>query len=149
MSGIPASGKSTWCKTRLTDAEPETAIWHSRDMIRFSILQDGEDYFAHEDEVVKLWIRAIQASIDNPFIKEIYVDATHLNDRSREKTLRQLTLPENITVVNVVFRVPMHICLQRNMQRTGRELVPEKALRRMYYAFQMPNNGYETIVVKE
>lgn len=149
MSGIPASGKSTWCKARLTDAEPETAIWHSRDEIRFALLKDGDNYFAYEDDVVKLWIKAIQASINDPFIKNIYVDATHLNDRSREKTLRQLTLTPDVKVVNMVFDIPLHICLERNEQRTGLAHVPKSVIRRMYYSFHMPDNGYETIVVKE
>lgn len=148
-SGIPGSGKSTWCKARLANAEPGTAVWHSRDAIRFSMLQDGEDYFMHEDEVIELWIKAIQTSIDNPFIKEIYVDATHLNDRSRAKTLSHLELTPDVKVVNAVFDLPLQVCLQHNAQRTGREFVPESVIRRMYNSFRMPNNGYETIMVKE
>lgn len=147
-SGIPASGKSTWCKARLMDAEPETAIWHSRDEIRFALLKDGDNYFAYEDDVVKLWIKAIQASINDPFITEIYVDATHLNDRAREKTLRQLILTPDVEIVNVAFDTPLEACLQRNSQRTGRARVPDNIIRRMFKNFHMPNNNYKTIVIE-
>lgn len=147
LSGLPGSGKSTWCREFLHNHKPETAIWHSRDNIRFQMLKDDEDYFAYEDEVFDLWIRVIQSSLNDPFTKYILADATHLNDRSRNKTLSHLKLNPDVEVVNIVFNVPLHVCLQRNAQRTGRELVPEKAIKRMYRGFHMPDNGYRTVIV--
>ena len=46
MVGCPGSGKSTWAKKHLPDT-----YYVSRDEVRFSLLQDGEDYFSHEKEV--------------------------------------------------------------------------------------------------
>lgn len=147
LSGIPGSGKSTWAREFLHRREPETAILHSRDDIRFQMLKDDDDYFAYEDEVFKLWIRAIQNSLNDNYTKYILADATHLGDKSRSKTLNHLTIGNNIEVVNVVFNVPLHVCLQRNAQRTGRALVPEKVIRRMYQGFHMPDNGYKAVIV--
>lgn len=149
LSGISGSGKSTWARKKLHEFEPETAAWYSRDMIRFSKLKDGEDYFAHEDYVFNLFIRAINAGIKDPFTKRIIADSTCLNDRSRDKVLRRLELNPDVEVINVVFSVPLHVCLQRNALRTGRECVPEKVIRRMYKSFSMPDNGYKTIIVNE
>ena len=50
MCGIPGSGKSHWAKG------VKDAVIVSRDAIRFNLLKDGEDYFAHEDEVVETFI---------------------------------------------------------------------------------------------
>lgn len=147
LSGIPGSGKTTWAREFLSSHKPGTAILYSRDYIRFQMLKDDEDYFAHEDEVFNLWIRGIQSSLDDNYTKYIIADATHLNERSRNKTLNHLSLGPDVKVVNVVFYVPLNVCLRRNAQRTGRELVPEKVIRRMYYGFHMPNETTNTVIV--
>ena len=54
------------------------------------MLKDNEDYFAHEDEVWCAWIKQIKNGLENPEVENIYVDATHLNDRAREKVLNEL-----------------------------------------------------------
>lgn len=149
LSGIPASGKSTWARRFLNSAESEMAIWHSRDMIRFNMLKEGEDYFAHEDEVYELFVKGIQASLNHPFRKDIIVDQTNLNDKARNKLLSHVEIESDVEIVNVVFDVPLHVCLERNAQRTGREKVPNSVIRRMFYSFQYPENGYRTIIINE
>ena len=54
LCGIPGSGKSTWIRKQIAE---NGGVHCSRDEIRFSLLKDGEDYFAHENEVVKLWFK--------------------------------------------------------------------------------------------
>ena len=49
-------------------------------------------------------------------------------------------------ITNVVFVVPIETCLERNALRTGREVVPEDAIRNMAKSFKMPKK-YHTIVV--
>lgn len=149
LSGIPASGKSTWARQFLHSVEPEMAIWHSRDMIRFAMLKEDEDYFAHEDEVYELFIEGIQASLDHPFRKDIIVDQTNLNDKARNKLLSYLKIDPDVEIVNVIFDVPLHVCLERNAQRTGREKVPNSVIRRMFYSFKYPENGYKIIIINE
>lgn len=149
LSGLPGSGKSTWAAKLVATAHPETAIWHSRDKIRFKFLGETDNYFAHEDEVTSSWIKGLQASIDAPFIKVIIADATHLSDKARRRTIQNLKLNPDVEVINVVFDVPIEVCKQRNAQRTGWEKVPDSAINQMYKAFKMPNNGYKTIIVNE
>ena len=132
MSGLPGSGKSTWVKKQLNN---KGGFWASRDAMRFSMVREDEPYFEHENEVFNAWIAQICEALTNPMIEDIYIDATHLNDRSREKTLSRLPKENIKKITNVVFLVPIETCLERNAQRTGREVVPEDAIRNMQKSF--------------
>ena len=135
LVGIPGSGKSTWVREQL---DSECKHWISRDVIRFGMVQEGEEYFSKEKQVFNLFVRAVQADIDSNFITDIYVDATHLNEASREKLLGRLKNLENVNLNAVVFDIPLEVCLERNAQRTGRAYVPETAIRNMYNNFRNP-----------
>ena len=56
MMGISGAGKSTWLRHNIKDGE----VIVSRDQIRFGMLQDGDDYFDHEDEVFETFICRIK-----------------------------------------------------------------------------------------
>ena len=143
MSGLPGSGKSTWAKHQIAE---KGGVWCSRDAVRFSMVREDEPYFERENEVFNAWISQICEALSNPIAEDIYVDATHLNDRSREKTLSRLP-KENINkITNVVFLVPIEICLERNALRSGREVVPEDVIRNMKKTFKMPKK-YSTLIV--
>lgn len=149
LCGIAGSGKSTWARQFLHSAEPETAIWHSRDMIRFAMLKENESYFAHEDEVYELFIKAIQTSLNNENLKDIIIDQTNLTDKARNKLFSHLEINPDVEIINVVFDVPLEACLQHNAQRTSRERVPDSVIKRMFYSFKYPENGYKTVIINE
>ncbi len=143
LSGIPGSGKSTWIKQQIAE---KGGFWASRDAVRFSMVSEDEPYFERETEVFNAWIGQICDALDNPLIEDIYVDATHLNDRSREKTLSRLP-KENINkITNIVFMVPIETCLERNAMRTGRAVVPDEVILNMAKFFKMPKK-YSTLIV--
>lgn len=135
MSGIPGSGKSTWIQQKIKE---NGGVWISRDKIRFLLLKDGEDYFSHENEVFDIFVKEIQKSIEDINVNDIYVDATHLNTNSRAMLLGKIKLHEDINLNCIVFDVPLEIAIERNEKRTGRAVVPQSVIRRMYFSKNAP-----------
>ena len=134
LCGIPASGKSTWARAQ----QSETTKWISRDVIRFNILQEGDDYFAKEDEVFDIFINLINDYLKDDIFKNIIIDATHLNKKSRDKVLKKLDKTHISECNCIVFTTPLEICLDRNEQRSGREKVPRGVIRRMFFSCEIP-----------
>lgn len=136
LSGPAGCGKSTWIERQLWKSG---GTWISRDNIRFGMLQEGEDYFAHEEEVFDMFIRLIQDEVDNvESSTDIYVDATHLNKFARDKVLKRLNL-ELLDEVNCVFfDIPAEVAIERNENRTGLARVPRSVIRRMALSHTMP-----------
>ena len=122
--------------------ETHPGAWCSRDNVRFSMVREDEEYFAHEDEVFESWILSIQEAIASSDIENVYIDATHLNDKSRNKVLNRLNLKDvNLCAVN--FMVPLEECFRRNEMREGRAKVPRGVIRRMFYSF-VPADAKDT-----
>ena len=147
LCGIPGSGKSTWAKSQLDNK----SVWISRDLIRFSMVSEKEEYFSKEKEVFKEFIKQINIAIRNNNIENIYIDATHINEVSRHKTLDKIAIKDADELNIVYFNTPLKTCILRNICRLGRECVPEKVIINMYKNFTHPekdtkytyNNIYE------
>ena len=138
LVGIPGSGKSTWVQSQLNWGKDEYGIWISRDAVRFSIIGEKDDYFSKEKEVFNTFIQKINNCLAHERVTDVYIDATHINEASREKVLRRLNM-ENVETVNaIIFDTPLEVCLERNAQRTGRACVPETAIRNMHKNFTDP-----------
>lgn len=142
MVGCPGSGKSTFLKKYANDGQII-----SRDAIRFDLLAEDDDYFAKEEEVFKAYIDFIQSYLDKDV--NVYADATHLNERSRNKLLDNLDLSK--TSLNaIVFLTPLEECLKRNAGRTGRARVPDNVLTDMYNRYRDPKEdkkyNYENVL---
>lgn len=145
MCGTPGSGKSTWVKKHIMSFSGYVKVI-SRDQIRFSMLKDDEDYFAHENEVYNKFIEEIKDGLENCDVT--IADATHLNIASRTKLLRSLGKSlKGIKVKAVVIRPSLQTTLTQNEMREGRSLVPRDQVRRMYYQFTMPtlDEGFDEI----
>lgn len=140
MCGPSGSGKTTWVKNQMKNMEyPSAHI--SRDEIRFAKLKEGEDYFAHEDEVFEEFCKKAQEAIDGEPLA-IFIDATHLSEKARNKTLDKLNL-ENVELFAVNFNLPIDICLTQNDKRTGLARVPNSVIRRMWYTYEPPKSTGE------
>lgn len=129
LSGIPGSGKSTQVNKQLK--ENPNRIWISRDVIRFRLLKDGEEYFSHEDEVVDIFIKSIDTALHSG-CDVVYADATFLTENARNKILDKLNL-EGVEITIADFNVSLKTCLERNEQRNGRACVPRDQIRRMFF----------------
>lgn len=122
MSAPSGAGKSTFIKERILNYG---GVHISRDKVRFNMVSEDEDYFAREDEVFNEWIRQCQEAIDGNVYKDIYIDATHISDRSRAKT---------INCLNINHDEVMLICV--------RVVVPDEVIDSMYKNFSYPSKRY-------
>jgi predicted kinase len=132
LCGIPASGKSSW-------VAKQNGYCVSRDAVRFSMVNEDEEYFSKEDAVFKEFIRQINKSIITN--ENTYIDATHINEYSRNKVLDKLNL-KDVEIYAVNFLTPFNICFERNAKRKGREKVPDKIMYKMKQNF-CPASKYE------
>lgn len=140
LCGCPGCGKTTWANSFIASREIYNIDirYVSRDEIRFSILKDGEDYFAHEDEVFRKFVGTIYQTLVDGF--DVIADATHLNQKSRAKLIRGIDGRGKVDydIIYVSFNIPYKVCKERNAQRTGRALVPDETLEQMYRQYREP-----------
>ena len=145
LMGAPGSGKSTYLKTRFS--QPPAVV--SRDAVRFAMVSEDEEYFSKEKEVFREYIEQIRNALK--FNKEVFADATHLNESSRAKVLFALGHDLKDVEVNVIWvRVPLEVAITQNEFRQGtRAYVPKSVIRRMYSQATMPSKeeGFEHIYI--
>ena len=130
MCGIPGSGKSTWVSKFIGE---NNAVVVSRDAIRFSLLREGEDYFAHEKEVTECFYKMIYEFLASGQYDYVIADATHNTPRARADALKGIGahLIEGVEIIPVYFNVPVEVCKFRNSLREGRTRVPDEVIERM------------------
>lgn len=141
MVGAPGTGKSTFVANNLKDG----FIWISRDRIRYSLLEEGDDYFAKERQVFNQFILSINEAIMWDEYPNIIIDATHLTKASRAKVLKRLASVDEIRAI--VMTTPLEVALERNAKREGRERVPDDVIKSMYDSFELPTKeeGFDSI----
>lgn len=132
IAGVPGSGKSTFLANHTNNSKAKII---SRDAIRFKLLGDGDAYFKNEDTVWNMYVDAIKNSLQEN--EHTVLDATHLNERSRNKILDRLNL-DDVNINVIYFKVPLNVCIDRNSQRTGRAHVPTDVITKMYTSYRYP-----------
>ena len=140
LCGPSGCGKSTWARNFLAENDPlfQNIRDVSRDEIRFSMLKEGEDYFAHEKEVFKTFADTIRHTLIDGF--DVIADATHLNEFSRRKLTQSIDMYfKDYEIIYVVFNVDADTCVERNKNREGRANVPENVIRNMCRDFREPS----------
>lgn len=143
LAGPPGCGKSTWIRN-VMNSDIDTHI--SRDAIRFSLLEDGQEYFEVEDKVKKFYYQQIKDCTSDGFTNDcVFIDATHLTRKSRAQTCSWIR--KNPYKIAVSFEVPLKVALERNAQRTGRAKVPETVIHNMYRTFEKPTlkEGFDEV----
>lgn len=106
LSGIQGAGKSTFCRQHYTD----THIRINYDMLRTR----------HREGI----LLAACIAARQPFV----VDATNPTPADRARYLAPAALA-GFYRIGIEFVIPLVEALARNAQRTGKALVPEKAIR--------------------
>ena len=138
LCGPSGCGKSTWAHNFISETERlgGRIAYVSRDEIRYSIVSEEEDYFSHEKEVFKHFVKAIVHYL--PY-DDVIADATHLNEFSRRKLTQAIdAYYDNYEIVMVVFDVDANTCIERNKNREGRANVPDTVIRNMCRDFRAP-----------
>lgn len=147
MCGPAGSGKTTWVREHAT---PGVSAHISRDRIRFKMVKEDEYYFSRENEVYMEFTRQIMKAITCEWVDEVYVDATHLTKKSREKLVREINnVCRPFDIIVVAIKPSVEQCLAQNAQRSGREFVPEKVIMNMYSSFEDPwddDLDYEEVI---
>lgn len=140
MVGCPGVGKSYYIQQH---KQPETRVI-SRDVIRFSMLKDGDEYFSKEKEVYKEFIKQINEAIEKNEV--FYVDQTSLNYRARKKLFDNLKKKPD-KIIAIYLKSSLDKILEQNALRTGRAYVPEDAVENMYYSIEEPEleEGFDEI----
>ncbi len=146
LCGPSASGKTTWAMNFIKQS-PDEIYYVSRDEIRFSMLKEDEDYFAHEGTVFKQFASAIVNALTNNH--DVIADATHLNHFSRAKLINTIDKTiTNYSIIYVVFYTPYNECLQHNRSREGRAFVAVDAIANMFRTFQAPVSSEDDRAIK-
>lgn len=146
LSGVPGSGKSFWAREQIAKYG---GVHCSRDEIRFALLKEGEDYFAHEEAVIRLWREKIADAINDPKVENVYVDATNLTEMRRKEVIDNFPAG-NYEIIIVIFDMSLETCIKQNELREGRALVPRSVIRRMNATFERTTSlGDETIVFSD
>ena len=150
MCGPSGSGKSTYAKTHYKNYE-----YVSRDVIRLSLLQENDHYFSKEKEVFAQFISTIGHSL---LSKNTVADATHLNEKSRNKLFNALDrwcvehdIIPDYSAICVFLDTPLDQCIKNNDNRSGREYVPIDEIISMYNAAVKPstteNDHIKTVII--
>jgi len=135
MAGIPGSGKSYFAQHYLMKGN--TWAYISRDVIRFSIITNEDEYFSKEDHVFNTFIENINDCLLDNVHTNIIADATHINWASRKKLLNHLHL-DNVKVNIVWMQTDYLTCVARNTEREGRARVSPNVLWDMYNRYVHP-----------
>ena len=139
MCGVPGSGKSYYAKNHLMKNDG-TWAYISRDEVRFSLVKENEEYFSKEKQVFKEFIKQIHYACLDEDIKNVIIDATHLNKASRMKLINAIfPYGLDINILCIWMETPLEVCLARNAKREGRACVPNSAIRRMWNSSQFPS----------
>ena len=137
LCGPSGCGKTTWAST-FSGTIIKDCTCVSRDDIRLALLKDGEDYFSHEKEVFKQFVKAIVANLIAG--RDCIADATHLNEFSRRKLTQAIDMYfKDYEIVYVSFNVNADTCIEHNANREGRANVPETVIRNMCRDFRAPS----------
>lgn len=137
MVGISGSGKSTIAQ-EMVKKMPSIA-YVSRDTIRFSLLKDEEDYFAHETVVYTQFVnKIVNALLHN---QDVIADATHLNWGSRKKLIDNIKsrIDFDFDIVPVVVKSNWATCRSRNEERESRARVSVSVMKRQSYQLEDPS----------
>lgn len=146
LCGPSGCGKSTWVQKQIT---AHGGNWVSRDLIRLSLVEEGESYFSHEPTVLKEFYDEINAKLaSQKYHSDVYADATHLTPKARREFFWNIERELAAEIIAVSFEIPTAVAVARNENRVGRANVPMTVIRDMNGRFIPPilEEGFNTVI---
>ena len=150
MCGPPGTGKTTKAQEvfeRVT-ARGFSAEVVSKDDIRLKYLTEEDDFWAHEDKVMRDYkARLLYSLMSNDYT---IADASHLLEQQRQDLINYLHQHCEyffITIVAAGVKTPMKLAIERDAAREGRRKVGAAIIKQMYEIFECPeqNNSQKYI----
>ena len=154
MVGVPGSGKDYQIENSellYADGEVKREVV-SRDLVRYEIVKESEEYFSHEKDVFEQYILQISNALKKNRV--VIANATQANYGSRKKLLHAIDekFGRDYNIVMYCIICDYETADRRNKQREGRAVVPEKAMMEMFNNFVIPNlkedNRIEKIIIE-
>lgn len=141
MSGLPASGKSTYAKQL---AQEINAVVLSSDAIRYELFGDETDQ-KHNQKVFQELHRRTKEYLKSG--RNAICDATNISSKRRRAFLNELKKID-CTKNCVIMATPYKQCLDNNRSRERQ--VPERVIERMYRKWQTPHwfEGWNNIWIE-
>ena len=149
LMGCPGVGKSTLAHDMFRNG---TDRYISRDVIRFSMVNEEEAYFSKEKDVFHEFVAQIDSCLAKGYT--VWADATHISKASRLKLLRALKVKPDVLEI-IWVKAPLEVALKQNeYRRDTRGYVPPSAIERMYNSLEAPSYQeeefhYDSIFIKE
>lgn len=154
MSGLPASGKSTYTNK----FGPDTLVIH-RDEWRASERErlGSTEYFPHGTSAREYtaWLNYLGATIRANRRMNICIDQTTLSNAAAAKLLDGLVLKcreiftSKLHVKIVVIHTPVAVCKERNALRTGYDRVPDEVIDNMRKGFSISEAGLRLLLAQK
>jgi predicted kinase len=140
LRGIPASGKSTFCKQFLIDNPKYYRV--NRDSIRRGLI--GETYDQRiENLVTQIETYTLESILGKG--KNVIVDNCHCTESYFSEICNIAKRIGEIQVTEKIFDVSFEECCRRNNNRTGIEKVPDNVMKKMQENFSHISKTERTI----
>lgn len=141
MVGVPGSGKDYQIENSeflYADGEVKREVV-SRDLVRYEMVREDEEYFCREKEVFEQYILQISNALSSN--KVVIANATQANYGSRKKLLHAIDekFGCDYNIIMYCIICDYETADRRNKQREGRAVVPRKAMMEMFNNFSVPN----------
>jgi predicted kinase len=138
MSGIPASGKSTYIEEHQLENDLVCSRDNFRTLVRIGL--GSSDYFpVSAEREWFLWLGHVNSELIIYPARDIWIDQTTNGIGAFEKIYKDLFLTDYDEIIIHIFETPYEVCLARNAKRHGYTQVPQATMESMQDGFVRRN----------